>query len=142
MKRLLNKIFKCRSNIHATCLSRFPCAGPTPDWTGPQIKLEKKSPIAGLVCGLFEWALERKATKIRLDLNIAKGQAELSMKNSHDWESMPDIGIYMWSPLIFYLHQISSIESCQGVIKDPATKDKWRFNFTKNNNQIMLSKIE
>jgi hypothetical protein len=64
------------------------------------------------------------------------------MRNSQDWEHMPGIGDDMWSHLILFLPQVSSIESLQGVIKDPATADEWRFNFSKENNQIMLSKIE
>ena len=142
MIRLLRRMLRPHADDYGPCLAPFPHAGPTPDWTGPQTPLAKNCPVAALVCGLFEWASERKATKIRLNLDKVKGHAKLSMKNSHDWEHMPGIGEDMWSHLVLFLPQISSIESLQGVIKDPATEDEWRFNFTKENNQIVLSKIE
>lgn len=138
----LRNLFKRSRDVTETCLAAAPCAGPTSDWSGPEIPLAPDRPISAVMCGLFEAASKENANKMRLILDEAKGQATFSMKASEDWIQAPGLGNDLWSHLVLFLPRIASIESCQGVIKDPASDDEWRFNFTKEANQITLNKID
>ena len=141
MKNIRNP-FKKSKVVTATCLAAAPHAGPTSDWSGPEIPLAADRPISAVICGLFEAASKENANKMKLNLDQVKGHATLSMRASEDWLQAPGLGDDLWSHLVLFLPKVASIESCQGVIKDPASDDRWRFNFTKENNQIMLSKID
>ncbi len=141
MKNIRN-LFKRARDVTATCLAAAPHAGPTSDWSGPEIPLAPDRPISAVICGLFEAASKENANKIKLNLDEVKGHATLSMKASEDWLQAPGLGNDLWSHLVLFLPKVASIESCQGVIRDPASDDKWRFNFTKEDNQIILSKLD
>jgi hypothetical protein len=130
-------------DVPASCLTQLPCeyTGPTPNWTGPESPLSLTSnPLANLLCELFAEASKRDSKTIKMTLDA--GQITTKIEANDDWATLPNQRDDLWTPIVFMLPKISSIESCQGVMKDPASDNKWRFNFTKENNQVMLSKIE
>lgn len=125
-----------------TMLAWPPDIGPTVDWSGPEIPLAgDHRPTARLLCILLADASKRSAEVIQLSLCPPKHYATVQFKTPQGSESTPHLPGFLWSSLVFVLPDVSVLESCQGVLTDPASQARWCFSFTKENNQIMLTKL-
>ena len=117
--------------------------GPTLNWSGPEIPLESKySPISMLICSMLSQAKEKQATKVKLELIEGENNISLEYISDQACEKTPPYPGYLWSSFVTSFPKFSSIELCQGIIIDPETNEKWRFEYSKENNQILLSMIE
>ena len=142
LKWILNK-FRRNSGITANVLMVAPGMGSTRNWSEPEIPLESEySPISRIICSLISKATKKHANKIKLELLEVENQISLEYISDQECEKTPPFPGYLWSSFVTSFPKFSTIELCQGIISDPETKEKWRFEYSKENSQILLSMIE
>ena len=119
--------------------------GPTRDWSGPELPLDSKEGpvvIAKLLCDIIAEAAKKNANQIRLNLLGEDANVNIEYQSREGSEQSPQLPGNAWSGLVTSIPRFASIESCQGVLTDPATKVKWRFKFSKESGSLVLSKVE
>lgn len=102
----------------------------------------EQSPLAYLVCAHLATASEKNADTLRMTLASEEDTIAIQLKTPEGWNKAVGTTGDLWSNLVFFLPDIASIESCQGIIKDPRTEDEWRFTFSKWDNEIVFKKLE
>ena len=135
-------LFRRSKGTPVTVLMAPPHVGPTLDWSGPEIPLSGHQPIADYLCRLLDEASQRNAGSIRLRFDPGNDRATVQMNTPQGSQQIPAAPGFLWSPLIFLLPKVSSLESCQGVFTDPVQQHRWRFLFTRESGQILLTKLE
>ena len=139
LKWILNKFGRNRG-FRANVLMEPPQMGPTYNWSGPEIPLESEySPISMLICSMLSNAKEKQASKVKLELVEGENNISLEYISEQSCEKTPPYPGYLWSSFVTCFPKFSSIELCQGIINDPETNEKWRFEYSKENSQILLS---
>ena len=144
LKQILQKLRR-KKRYAAACLKMPSDMGPTRDWSGPEILLDPKNqPIimSRLICDLLSHAEERHANSIVFHLLEGKGDVFVKYGSPDGQKQYPNLPGYLWSCLVTTFPKFMSIESCQGVLIDPATKEKWRFIFRKETNEMSLKKLD
>ncbi len=142
LKWILNKFGRNRV-FNANVLMEPPSMGSTRNWSGPEIPLESEySPISRLICDLLSKAKEKQATKVKLELLESENVISLEYISDQAYEKTPPFPGYLWSSFVTSFPKFSSIELCQGIISDPETNEKWRFEYSKENSQILLSMVK
>ena len=144
LKQILQKLRR-KKRYTATCLKEPSDTGPTRDWSGPEIALDRKNQpviMSGLICDFLSHAEESHADSIEFHLLEGKGDVSVKYGSPDGQEQEPNLPGYLWSCLVTAFPKFMSIESCQGVLTDPATKEKWRFIFRKETNEMSLKKVD
>jgi hypothetical protein len=142
LKWILSKFGRNRV-VAENVLTEPPNMGSTRNWSGPEIPLESEySPISWSICGLLSKAKDKQATKVKLELLESEDNISLEYISDQACEKTPPFPGYLWSSFVTSFPKFSSIELCQGIIIDPKTNEKWRFEYSKENSQILLSMIE
>ena len=143
MRWLWNRSKKTKETVY-TCVmapgALQAAPGRTPDQVGPEEPLSPKNPVAKLVGLLLQEADKRNADTIELEPDRSKDCIRVRSKGSGEWEQTP-LPEYLWSPMVFTCLRNCVIESCEGVIEDPASGEHWRFTFRKQDNQIQFSRL-
>ncbi|NLW84348.1 MAG: hypothetical protein GXY41_08105 [Phycisphaerae bacterium] len=141
LKWILNK-FRRNRVFTASGLMEPPIMGSTYNWSGPEIQLESKySPISMLICDLLSEAKKKQATEVKLELIEGENNISVEYISEQASEKTPSPG-YLWSYFVTSFPKFSSIELCRGIISEPETNVKWRFEYSKEKSQILLSMIE
>lgn len=164
LKQIFQKLLG-KKRYTAVVLKEPPDMGPTRDWSGPEITLDPKNQpviMSRLICELLSQAEENHAVSIEFQLLASrdepktrdcfsskvsparregKGDVSIRYGTPESQKQQPNLPGYIWSSLVTSFPKFLSIESCQGVLIDPVTKEKWRFIFNKEANQISLNKI-
>ena len=143
LKRIIQRLK--RSKICAVnALEEPPDMGHTRDWSGPEIPLDPKSQpiiISNLVCDILSEAAKKKAIAIKFSLPENSGDIDIEYTLPQGKEQSPELPGYLWYSLVTTIPRFTSLESCEGVPIDPATKEKWQFKYTKSANTFLLNKL-
>jgi hypothetical protein len=123
-----------------TCLAPG-APGHAGDQVGPEEPLSPKNPVATLVGLLFQEAKTRNADTIELEPDRSRDCLRVRLKGPGDWEHTPSLPGWSWAGLVFVCLRGCVIESCEGVLKDPASGECWRFTFRQQGQQIRFSKL-